>query len=62
MEEQKSIPFNVVGAIGREQSYVTQAIAGGHLSGDGPFTQKCHELLKNELQVSKAFLTTPLCL
>ncbi len=35
-----------------------QAIATGHLAGDGPFTRRCHELLERELTVQKALLTT----
>jgi dTDP-4-amino-4,6-dideoxygalactose transaminase len=30
----------------------------GHISGDGQFTKRCHELLEKELAVSKALLTT----
>src|SRR6266508_5592550 len=35
-----------------------QAIENGHISGDGPFTKKCHAFLENELGVQKALLTT----
>jgi dTDP-4-amino-4,6-dideoxygalactose transaminase len=33
-------------------------MASGHHSGDGPFTRRCHELLRRELGVNKALLTT----
>jgi dTDP-4-amino-4,6-dideoxygalactose transaminase len=35
-----------------------EAVANGHLSGDGPLTRKCHALLEQILQVPKALLTT----
>jgi dTDP-4-amino-4,6-dideoxygalactose transaminase len=35
-----------------------QAIENGHISGDGPFTRKCHAFLEQELGVPKALLTT----
>jgi dTDP-4-amino-4,6-dideoxygalactose transaminase len=52
------IPFNRPALVGRELEYVAQAVANGHLSGDGPFTRKCHELLQRELGAAKALLTT----
>jgi len=53
-----SIPFNRPCLAGNEYKYIAQAIANGQASGDGPFTQKCHELLEQELQVPKVLLTT----
>jgi dTDP-4-amino-4,6-dideoxygalactose transaminase len=35
-----------------------EAVAGGKLSGDGPFTRKCHALLEKELGVGRVLLTT----
>lgn len=35
-----------------------ESASAGQLSGDGPFTKKCHALLENELGVPKALLTT----
>jgi len=52
------IPFNRAGLAGNEFRYISQALETGHISGDGRFTIKCHELLENELGVAKAFLTT----
>jgi dTDP-4-amino-4,6-dideoxygalactose transaminase len=52
------IPFNRPCFAGKEQEYINQAIAGGHISGDGHFTRKCHEFLERELGVPKALLTT----
>jgi dTDP-4-amino-4,6-dideoxygalactose transaminase len=52
------IPFNRPCLTGNEYRYIAEAIANGHASGDGPFTQRCHELLERELQVPKVLLTT----
>lgn len=53
-----SIPFNRASFLGNEQMYIAQAIANGHISGDGPFTKKCHAFLEREVGVKKALLTT----
>jgi dTDP-4-amino-4,6-dideoxygalactose transaminase len=53
-----SIPFNRPCLAGNEYKYIAEAIANGHASGDGPFTHRCQEFLKRELQVPKALLTT----
>ncbi len=54
----QSIPFNRPGFVGDESSYLQQAVASGHLSGDGQFTKACHNLLESSLGVPKALLTT----
>ncbi len=52
------IPFNRPCFEGKELVYIAQAIANGHISGDGLFTKKCHTFLEQELGVVKALLTT----
>lgn len=52
------IPFNRPCSVGTEQACVVQAFANGHISGDGPFTKKCHVYLERELGVPKVLLTT----
>ncbi len=52
------VDFNRPVAVGRELEYMAEAVASGHISGDGPFTKKCHALLEAELGVPKALLTT----
>lgn len=52
------IPFNRASFTGREVEYVQQAVAQGHISGDGPFTKRCHELLQQIVGCRKALLTT----
>src|SRR5215207_414514 len=53
-----SVDFNRPVLVGRELEYIQQAIDNGHISGDGPFTKKCHTFLEKELGVPKALLTT----
>jgi dTDP-4-amino-4,6-dideoxygalactose transaminase len=52
------VDFNRPVALGNELEYMRQAIENGHISGDGPFTKKCHTFLEQELGVRKALLTT----
>lgn len=52
------IPFNKPTLIGRELTYIAEAIQRGHASGDGHFTHACHSLLEEILGVPKALLTT----
>lgn len=52
------VDFNRPVAAGNEFEYMRQAIENRHLSGDGPFSKKCHELLEREVGVKKALLTT----
>jgi len=51
------IPFNKPYMTGRELSYIAQAHAKGHLSGDGEFTKKCHVWLEQKTGAKKALLT-----
>jgi dTDP-4-amino-4,6-dideoxygalactose transaminase len=52
------VDFNRPVIVGRELEYMKQAIENGHISGDGPFTKKCHAFLEKELGIPKALLTT----
>jgi dTDP-4-amino-4,6-dideoxygalactose transaminase len=52
------IPFNRACFEGNERLYIEQALSNGHISGDGPFTRKCHEFFQTRLGVPKALLTT----
>jgi len=52
------IPFNRAALVGNEFDYIQQAITEMHLSGDGPFTRKCHAELERLIGASKALLTT----
>jgi dTDP-4-amino-4,6-dideoxygalactose transaminase len=52
------IPFNRPGIVGREESYVAEAMRSGHLSGDGSFSRRCHARLQELVGVERALLTT----
>ena len=52
------VDFNRPVVVGNEFEYMKQAVENGHISGDGPFTKKCHAFLEKELDVAKALLTT----
>ena len=52
------IPYNKPFISGKELYYITQAIiAESHLSGNGPYTKRCHEWLEKKLGCLKALLT-----
>jgi dTDP-4-amino-4,6-dideoxygalactose transaminase len=52
------IPFNRATLLGHELEYVEQAVANGHISGDGPFGRRCEELLEEAVGCDRALLTT----
>jgi dTDP-4-amino-4,6-dideoxygalactose transaminase len=52
------VDFNRPVIVGKEFEYMKQAIENRHISGDGPFTKKCHAFFEKELGVEKALLTT----
>lgn len=54
------IPFNKPYITGKEVEYMKEAMESGHLSGDGPFTKKCHQWLEETIGCEKALLT-PSC-
>ena len=51
------IPFNKPYMTGKELSYIAEAHANGILSGNGPFTEKCHQWLEENTGTKKALLT-----
>ncbi|HKW59015.1 MAG TPA: dTDP-4-amino-4,6-dideoxygalactose transaminase [Candidatus Dormibacteraeota bacterium] len=52
------IPFTLPTLEGNEQAYMDEALLKSRLSGDGPFTKRCHALIEQSLGVPKALLTT----
>jgi dTDP-4-amino-4,6-dideoxygalactose transaminase len=52
------IPFNRPTQTANDGRYIQQALAGGHLSGDGPFSKRCQQLLEEGIGVPKTLLTT----
>jgi len=53
----KPIPFNKPFIIGRELSLIADAVAQGHLSGDGPYTKLCNRWFEEHLNCRRALLT-----
>lgn len=52
------IPFNKPFVAGKELYYIAQAVmVSSHLSGDGPFTERCHAWLERTLGCARALLT-----
>jgi len=43
---------------GAETTYIAQAVANGHISGDGVFTKKCHQFFEEKYGFHKCLLTT----
>lgn len=52
-----TIPFNKPFTIGPELEYIADAVARGHLSGDGHYTKLCHRWLEEKLGAKRALLT-----
>lgn len=51
------IPFNKPYMTGNEIRNIIEAHSHGHLSGDGPFTKRCHTWLEHNTGAYKALLT-----
>jgi dTDP-4-amino-4,6-dideoxygalactose transaminase len=52
------IPFNKPCVVGSELDYVRQAIANGHASGNGPFTERAERLMQERFGARRVLLTT----
>ena len=52
------IDFNRAPYLGTEVEYMQQAIANAKLCGDGPFTKKCSQLMKEQFGTKHVLLTT----
>jgi dTDP-4-amino-4,6-dideoxygalactose transaminase len=55
---QVPIPFNRAWLSGKELAYIEQAVREGHISGAGPFSQRCEKLLQEATGARAALLTT----
>ncbi len=51
------VPFNWPVAVGAELDNIRDALARGHLAGDGFYTKRCHEWLQQRLGALHALLT-----
>lgn len=52
------VPFNRAWITDRELELVQAAVGSGRISGDGPFTRRCQELLRGALDAPGVLLTT----
>lgn len=52
------IPFNRPMVAGKEFEYMAEALGAGHISGDGIFTKRCNEILRELIGAEAALLTT----
>jgi dTDP-4-amino-4,6-dideoxygalactose transaminase len=52
------IPFNKPPHTGSEEKYILDAINGNKISGDGPYTLRCHKWFDAHLSPSKTLLTS----
>ena len=56
--QNNKIPFNKPYIVGKELYYIARAVmVDEHLSGDGPYTKRCHEWLENRLGCLRGLLT-----
>lgn len=53
----KQIPFNLPHLAGKELDYIAAVQTKGHLAGDGPFTKRCHDWLRERSGCLEALLT-----
>jgi len=51
------IPFNRPHLTGREFAYIQEAINGGQLAGNGPFTRRCQAWIEDRLGAPRVLLT-----
>jgi len=52
------IPFNKPYLTGKENDYIQQAVKSGKISGNGMFTEKCHQFFERHFGFQKVLLTT----
>ena len=52
------IPFNAPSFVGAETEYMAEAVAAGHISGDGTFSKRSEALLGELLSAGRVLLTT----
>ena len=56
--ESFKVPFNMPSLAGAEIEYIMESIQNRHISGDGPFTKKCQNILESILGVPGILLVT----
>ena len=58
MTSDYQVPFNRATVEGREYEYIADAVRRGHISGDGRYCRRVHELLERLLGVPRVLSTT----
>jgi len=58
MDSVIDVPFNRPCLAGQEMNYIAQAVANGHSSAKGPFTERAESLLTERLNAEGVVLTT----
>jgi len=58
MKQSLTIPFNKPYLTGKELDYIKDAVSRGKISGNGYYTQKCHEFFQVRYSFKKCLLTT----
>ena len=58
LSTRSTIPFNKPFIVGKELFYISQAVIGGHLAGDGSFTKLCNRWMEQRFEAKKVLLTT----
>ena len=54
------IDFNRPYVAKNELEYISQSVHSKQISGDGPFTKKCHQFLEQSLGIKKALFNNQL--
>lgn len=52
------IDFNIPPYVGKEMDYIKEAVTNRKICGDGTFTHKCSNWMKEHFDVNQVFLTT----
>ena len=52
------IDFNIPPYVGKEMDYIKEAVMNRKICGDGNFTKRCSNWMKNTFNVKQVFLTT----
>ena len=52
------IDFNIPPYVGKEMDYIKEAVTNRKICGDGVFTKKCSNWMKEHFDVNQVFLTT----
>ena len=52
------IDFNVPPYVGKEMDYIKEAVMNRKICGDGDFTKRCSNWMKDKFSVNQVFLTT----